>query len=70
MKTINFLSEHFPFWVVKFSICLNRRVFVMDVTRRTYNNRSENAKWFARNHSRMFCYSERNTNYFAASAQL
>ena len=30
MKNIRiFLSENFPFLVVKFSICLNRRVFVM-----------------------------------------
>ena len=28
-KYQNFLSENFPFLVVKFSICLNRRVFVM-----------------------------------------
>ena len=25
----NVLSENFPFWVVKFSIYLNRRVFVI-----------------------------------------
>ena len=25
----NFLPENFPFWVVKFSIYLNRHVFVM-----------------------------------------
>ena len=25
----NFLSENFQFWVVKFSVYLNRRVFVM-----------------------------------------
>ena len=29
MKNINFLSENFPFLVEKFSIYLNRRVFVM-----------------------------------------
>ena len=29
MKNIIFLSEKFPFLVVKFSIYLNRRVFVM-----------------------------------------
>ena len=28
-KYQNFLSEYFPFWVVKFPIHLNRRVFVM-----------------------------------------
>ena len=28
-KYQNFLPENFPFWVVKFSIYLNRRVFVM-----------------------------------------
>ena len=28
-KYQNFLSENFPFSVVKFSICLNRRVFVV-----------------------------------------
>ena len=28
-KYQNFLSENFPFWVVKFSIYLNRYVFVM-----------------------------------------
>ena len=28
-KYKNFLSENFPFLVVKFSICLNRLVFVM-----------------------------------------
>ena len=28
-KYQNFLSENFPFLVVKFSIYLNRRVFVM-----------------------------------------
>ena len=29
MKNISFLSENFQFWVVKFSIYFNRRVFVM-----------------------------------------
>ena len=29
-KISDFLSENFQFWVVKFSIYLNRRVFVMD----------------------------------------
>ena len=29
MKNISFLSENFQFLVVKFSIYLNRRVFVM-----------------------------------------
>ena len=29
MKNIRILSENFPFVVVKFSIYLNRRVFVM-----------------------------------------
>ena len=28
----NFLSKNFPFFVVKFSIYLNRRVFKMDLT--------------------------------------
>ena len=31
MKNISFLSENFPFLEVKFSIYLNRRVFVMDL---------------------------------------
>ena len=31
-KYQNFLSENFPFLVVKFSIYLNRRVFVMALT--------------------------------------
>ena len=30
-KYQNFLSEEFPFSVVKFSIYLNRRVFIMSV---------------------------------------
>ena len=30
MKNINVLSENFPFLIVKFSIYLNRRVFVID----------------------------------------
>ena len=30
-KYQNFLSENFPFWVVKFSIHSNRRVFVMSM---------------------------------------
>ena len=30
-KYQNFLSENFPFLVVKFSIYLNRRVFVMNI---------------------------------------
>ena len=35
-KYQNFLSENFPFLVVKFSVYLNRRVFVMQkVTQRT-----------------------------------
>ena len=29
---IEFLSENFQFFVVKFSIYFNRRVFVMDIT--------------------------------------
>ena len=33
MKTISFLSENFQFLEVKFSIHLNRRVFVMGMTR-------------------------------------
>ena len=32
MKIPEFLSENFPFLVVKFSVYLNRRVFVMDFT--------------------------------------
>ena len=36
MKNIGiFLSENIPFLVVKFSIYLNRRVFVVDLQRRT-----------------------------------
>ena len=32
MKNIRiFLSENFQFWTVKFSVYLNRRVFVMDL---------------------------------------
>ena len=31
-KYQNFLSENFPFLVVKFSVYLNRHVFVMDST--------------------------------------
>ena len=34
-KYQNFLSENIPFLVVKFSIYLNRRVFVMDDLSRT-----------------------------------
>ena len=30
-KYQNFLSENFPFLVVKFSVYLNRRVFVMNM---------------------------------------
>ena len=30
MKKSEFLSENFQFLEVKFSICLNRRVFIMD----------------------------------------
>ena len=31
MKNVSFLSEHFQFLEVEFSIYLNRRVFVMDI---------------------------------------
>ena len=30
MKNVSLLSENFQFLEVKFSICLNRRVFVMN----------------------------------------
>ena len=36
-KYQNFLSENFHFFVVIFSIYLNRRVFVMVLVRRPYN---------------------------------
>ena len=32
-KYLNFLSENFQFLEIKFSIYLNRRVFVLDLTR-------------------------------------
>ena len=37
-KYQNFLSENFPFLVVKFSIYLNRRVFVMKI-KQTFQNK-------------------------------
>ena len=38
MKNISFLSENFQFLEMKFSIYLNRRVFIMIVS--TYNMRA------------------------------
>ena len=37
-KYQNFLSEHFPVLVVKFSLYLNRRVFVMNGIKKNKNN--------------------------------
>ena len=46
MKNIrNFLSENFPFLVVKFSIYLNRRVFVM-IFRKSYKGYNFCAKGY------------------------
>ena len=38
-KYQNFLSEHFPLLVVKFSILLNRRVFVMALDKAFFSNK-------------------------------
>ena len=41
MKISEFLSENFQFLVVKFSIYLNRHVFVMISDKMAYANRAE-----------------------------
>ena len=38
-KYQNFLSENFHFLVVKFSVYLNRRVFVMQTTKTQFSKR-------------------------------
>ena len=50
MKNIRiFLSENFPFLVVKCSIYLNRRVFVMNIPSSRYdlNNFERDHPWFS-----------------------
>ena len=45
MKTIRFASENFQFWVVKFSIYLNRRVFVMMIADCAYVRTIQSKAW-------------------------
>ena len=45
-KISEFLSEKFQFLVVKFSVYLNRRVFVMNAIMKCCNNNNDKSKWY------------------------